>query len=57
MKDEIKVYRLAQKVNDYDPEKDGCEWSHILEYIEKAYLLGRDSKQVIYDKSENGVTS
>ena len=56
MKNEIKVYRLTKKINDYDDDKDGCEWSHILEYIEKAYLLGRESFQVIYDKSENGVT-
>lgn len=56
MKDETKVYRMAQKIDNYDPEKDGCIWSHILEYVEKAYLLGRESLQVIYDKSENGVS-
>jgi len=57
MKDEIKVYRMAQKIDNYDPEKDGCSWSHILEFVEAAYLLGKASKQDIYDLNENGVTS
>ena len=50
MKDEIKVYRLAQKINDYDEDKDGCMWAHILEFVEKAYLLGRKTKQKDYQK-------
>jgi len=36
MKDENHVYRIAQKINDYDEEEDGCIWSHILEFVEKA---------------------
>jgi len=56
MKDETKIYKLAQKINDYNEDKDGCIWSHILEFVEKAYLLGRESKQAIYDKSKNGVS-
>ncbi len=56
MKDEIKIYRIAQKIDNYDQEKDGCIWSHILEFVEKAYLLGRNSSQVIYDLEANGVT-
>lgn len=50
MKDENKVYRLAQKINDYDEDKDGCIWSHILEWVEKAYILGRESKEEEYTK-------
>ena len=57
MKDENHVYRIAQKINDYDEEEDGCIWSHILEFVEKAYLLGKESKQKSYDLNENGVTS
>ena len=57
MKDENKVYKLAQKINDYDKEKDGCIWSHILEFVEKAYLLGRKTKQKDYNLNENGVAS
>lgn len=49
MKDESKVYRLAQKINDYDADKDGCIWGHIIEFVEKAYLLGRNSKQKEYN--------
>lgn len=50
MKDEIKIYRLAQKIDNYNEDKDGCYWSHILEYIEKAYLLGKNTKQKRYIK-------
>jgi len=57
MKDENKVYKIAQKINDYDEDNDGCIWSHILEFVEKAYLLGRKSKQKDYDLNENRVTS
>ena len=56
MKDEMKVYKLAQKIDNYDEDKDGCIWGHILEFVEKAYLLGRNSKQVNYDLNQNGVT-
>ena len=56
MKDETKVYKLAQKINDYDEERDGCIWSHTLGLVEKAYLLGRKSTQVTYDLSANGVS-
>lgn len=56
MKDENKIYKLAQKINDYDEDKDGCIWSHILEFVEKAYLLGRNSKQKDYNLNENRVT-
>ena len=48
MKDENKIYKLAQKINDYDEDKDGCMWGHIIEFIEKAYLLGRNTKQEEY---------
>jgi len=57
MKDENKVYKIAQKINDYDEDNDGCIWSHILEFVEKAYLLGKKSKQKDYDLNENRVTS
>ena len=56
MKDENKIYRLAQKIDSYNPDKDGCWWSHILEFVESAYLLGRNSKQKDYDLNENCVT-
>ncbi len=48
MKDENHVYRIAQKINDYDEEEDGCIWSHILEFVEKAYLLGKRIKTKSY---------
>lgn len=47
---------MAQKIDNHDPDKDGCWWSHILEFVEKAYLLGRKSKQDNYDLNENKVT-
>ncbi len=50
MKDKNKVYRIAQKINDYDEDKDGCIWSHILEWVEKAYILGRNTKEEEYTK-------
>ena len=50
MKDEIKVYRLAEKISDYDEDKDGCIWGHILEFVEKAYILGRETKEKEYEK-------
>ena len=45
MKDKNKVYKIAQKINDYDIDKDGCIWGHIIEWVEKAYMLGRESKE------------
>ncbi len=57
MRDEGHVYRIAQKIDNYDNDKDGCIWGHILEFVEEAYLLGRSSKQKDYDLDENGVTS
>ena len=57
MKDEKKVYKIAQKIDNYNQEEDGCWWSHVLELVENAYLLGRNSLQVIYDLGKNGVTS
>jgi hypothetical protein len=50
MKDEIKIYRLAQKIVNYNEGKDGCQWSHILEFVEKAYLLGKTTKQKKYQE-------
>jgi len=50
MKDENKVYRIAQKINDYDEDKDGCIWGHILEFVEEAYILGRNTKEGEYTK-------
>lgn len=40
MKTENKLYRLAQKIDRYDQEKDGCYWGHILDIVEQAYKLG-----------------
>ncbi len=50
MKDKNKIYKLAQKINDYDVDEDGCYWSHILEFVEEAYILGRNTKEEEYMK-------
>ncbi len=50
MKDKNKIYRLAQKINDYNEDEDGCIWGHILEFVEKAYMLGRETKEEEYTK-------
>lgn len=50
MKDENKLYRIGQKIDDHDWDKDGCIWGHIMEWVEKAYLLGRNSKQEEYEQ-------
>jgi len=50
MKDKNKIYKLAQKINDYNEDEDGCIWGHILEWVEKAYLLGRNSKEEEYEQ-------
>ena len=34
-------YKLAQEIDKYDEEKDGCYWGHILDVIERAYELGK----------------
>lgn len=44
MKTEIKLYRLAQKIDRYNQDKDGCYWGHILDIITKAYELGLNQK-------------
>jgi len=51
MKDKNKIYRIAQKINDYDIDEDGCIWGHIIEWVEKAYLLGRNTKQEEYEQT------
>lgn len=53
MKTEIKLYRLAQKIDRYDQEKDGCYWGHILDIVEQTYKLGKkdNDKEEIIEKS------
>lgn len=46
MKDEDKVYKLAQEIDAYDEEKDGCYWGHILDVVERAYKLGKRNKKI-----------
>ena len=53
MKDKNKIYKLAQKINDYNEDEDGCIWGHILEWVEKAYLLGRNSKEEEYEQQNS----
>ncbi len=46
-KEEDLCYKLAQEINDYNENKDGCFWGHILEIVEKIYKLGKRSKMKI----------
>lgn len=45
MKDETKIYKLAQEIDAYDEEKDGCHWGHIFDVVQRAYKLGKESKE------------
>jgi len=29
MKDETKIFKIAQKINDYNEDTDGCVWSDV----------------------------
>jgi len=41
-KKEVNIcYKLAQEIDSYDEEKDGCHWGHIFEIVEKTYLKGK----------------
>ena len=43
---EKKCYKLAQEIDNYDNDKDGCYWGHILDVVERAYKLGvKDGKR------------
>lgn len=44
MKKETKIYRYAQKINNYDIDKDGCQWAHTLDLVEQ-----------IWECAENGM--
>ena len=44
-KEENLCYKLAQKIDRYDENKDGCYWGHIFDIVEKAYLKGKQDGQ------------
>ena len=44
MKDEDKLYKLAQKIDNYKEEKDGCYWGHILDIVTQAYEFGKTKR-------------
>ncbi len=49
-KEEDMCYKLAQEIDNYDEEKDGCHWGHIFELVCKTYFKGKKEGQKVTAK-------